>query len=175
MATGGSLSYSPNFHPLSAALLFLEDSMSNYSEQFKDPRWQQFRLKVLERDGFRCVFCGDEENTLHVHHLYYISKRKPWEYPLGCARTLCEDCHKQGHANKSGLDEWELLIAAFEGDPFIVGRFYHQIAKSSKLANETQGWFLTAIMFALQSEGGSKFRDDLDVLLSTTVDDKESK
>lgn len=28
MATGGSLSYSPNFHPLSAALLFLGDGMS---------------------------------------------------------------------------------------------------------------------------------------------------
>lgn len=85
--------------------------MSEYSEQFKDPRWQKFRLAILERDGFKCVFCDDDKNTLHAHHLYYISKRKPWEYPEGCVLTLCEDCHTGYHEVPSEHFDWEILIS----------------------------------------------------------------
>jgi HNH endonuclease len=64
----------------------------NYSEKLRDPRWQQVRLKILERDGFTCVWCGDKEKTLHVHHFVY--KKNPWEVGTDDLMTLCEDCHQ---------------------------------------------------------------------------------
>lgn len=67
--------------------------MSNYSELLKDPRWQKMRLEIMQRDNFKCVGCGREDRTLHVHHQYYINKRLPWEYPIEMLVTLCENCH----------------------------------------------------------------------------------
>lgn len=63
-----------------------------YSEKLKDPRWQKKRLKVLERDGWRCRGCLDETRTLHIHHLKY-GKGEPWEVPDEWLETLCEECH----------------------------------------------------------------------------------
>lgn len=64
-----------------------------YAKKFKDPRWQKKRLRILERDGFRCKLCGDDESTLHVHHRYYIAGKDPWEYEDEALVTLCESCH----------------------------------------------------------------------------------
>jgi hypothetical protein len=65
-----------------------------YSEKLKDPRWQKTRLKVLERDNFTCICCGETTKQLHVHHCYYVSRRNPWEYHHSSLMTLCFDCHK---------------------------------------------------------------------------------
>jgi len=69
--------------------------MISYSDKLKDPRWQKMRLKVLERDGFSCVECGNVDKTLHVHHNYYEHEKEPWEYHLNSLVTLCEDCHDE--------------------------------------------------------------------------------
>jgi 5-methylcytosine-specific restriction endonuclease McrA len=74
-----------------------EDAMAAYAELFKDPRWQKMRLKVLERDNYACVECGDTKNTLHVHHWYYKKGKKPWEYPEHSLSTLCGMCHDYAH------------------------------------------------------------------------------
>jgi hypothetical protein len=66
----------------------------NYSEKLKDPRWQKKRLEILERDGWKCRACGDTETTLHVHHIFYLPKKEPWEIPNGFLITFCEGCHK---------------------------------------------------------------------------------
>lgn len=61
------------------------------------------RLKVLERDGWRCVACGDSETTLHVHHLVY-SGGLPWLVKSECLQTLCETCHQfLGEHPKAGV------------------------------------------------------------------------
>lgn len=64
-----------------------------YSEKLKDPRWQKLRLKVLERDEWACLSCGDTESTLVIHYTYYQHGKDPWEYPLNSLMTLCENCH----------------------------------------------------------------------------------
>lgn len=75
--------------------------MSEYSEKFKDPRWQKKRLKILERDNFSCWNCDREDETLHVHHCYYDKEiNNPWEYPDKSLITLCESCHEQEHEYK---------------------------------------------------------------------------
>jgi hypothetical protein len=70
----------------------MECFMPTYAEKLKDPRWQKVRLKVLERDGWRCVCCGNSRRTLHVHHLKY--NKEPWDADPKHLETLCEHCHK---------------------------------------------------------------------------------
>lgn len=62
-----------------------------YAEKLKDPRWQQKRLKIFERDQWTCVLCGDKESTLHVHHEIYNGE--PWDAPEEYLKTHCEICH----------------------------------------------------------------------------------
>lgn len=68
--------------------------MSEYSEKFKDPRWQKKRLEILNRDKFKCRVCKSDKKTLHVHHFVYLIGRDPWEYDDKILITLCEDCHE---------------------------------------------------------------------------------
>lgn len=67
--------------------------MSNYSEKLKSPKWQKKRLEILKRDEFSCQLCGDEESTLHVHHIGYSSD--PIKTPNELLITLCESCHSE--------------------------------------------------------------------------------
>lgn len=67
--------------------------MPTYAEKLKDPRWQQTRLRIMERDGFACVKCGSKTETLHVHHGGYERGLDPWEYDPEVLWTLCEPCH----------------------------------------------------------------------------------
>lgn len=79
--------------------------MSNYSELLQNPKWQKKRLEILERDKFTCRSCNADWKTLHVHHLYYDNKLKPWEYKEWDLITLCEDCHELLHLfEKSDFD-----------------------------------------------------------------------
>lgn len=79
----------------------------SYVEKLKDPRWQKMRLKVMERDGFRCAICGDDTKMLAAHHRWYgqikdeetgnIRNRHPWEYDIKDLVTICSDCHESEH------------------------------------------------------------------------------
>ena len=68
-----------------------------YADKLKDPRWQQRRLRILERDYWTCRQCGEASKHLHVHHRYYVPGKEPWEAPDEALMTLCEDCHKGVH------------------------------------------------------------------------------
>ncbi len=63
---------------------------------YRDPKWIEKRKKILERDGFKCQYylCDEETENLHVHHNFYLSQRKPWEYPDEALTTLCKHCHE---------------------------------------------------------------------------------
>lgn len=82
----------------------------NYKEQIKSPKWQKRRLEILQKDGFRCQICGDDEHTLNVHHLVYHKNRNIWEYEDWELITLCEDCHEHQHIMEENLEEkiWSL-------------------------------------------------------------------
>lgn len=75
-------------------------SKSNYWELLKDPRWQQMRLRVMEREGFACQDCDDKTTTLNVHHTYYEKGNAPWEYPEDSLHCLCETCHKRAEVER---------------------------------------------------------------------------
>lgn len=62
-----------------------------YKEQLLDPRWQQKRLNILNRDNWKCIFCGDTDTTLHVHHNSYSGLA--WEAPDSELTSVCKHCH----------------------------------------------------------------------------------
>jgi 5-methylcytosine-specific restriction endonuclease McrA len=73
---------------------------SYYMSLLRDPRWQKKRLKIMDRDKWNCIRCGDKSSTLNVHHEYYQRGLKPWDYPDSALITLCEPCHQSEHGHK---------------------------------------------------------------------------
>lgn len=65
-----------------------------YYEKLKDPRWQEMRLRVLEREKFTCQCCHSKDETLHVHHGHYKKGADPWDYDVDTLHCLCEECHE---------------------------------------------------------------------------------
>ena len=51
------------------------------------------RLRILERDGYRCVHCGDTQGPFEVDH---IDNTRGPGYDLDANKqTLCRTCHWQ--------------------------------------------------------------------------------
>lgn len=63
----------------------------SYYQQLLDPRWQRKRLEVLQRDGFKCLICKSEKDSLEVHHEKYVNE--PWDVDNKYLKTLCFRCH----------------------------------------------------------------------------------
>lgn len=95
--------------PVSASGSSVIISRNKYYLKLKDPRWQQLRLKTFERDEWTCQRCGDNENTLCVHHLVYKPDAEPWDYELTELLTICQDCHDGEH--EARREEEKLLIS----------------------------------------------------------------
>ena len=73
-----------------------------YKEKLQDKRWSLKRERILERDGHRCVICGNRDNLVVHHKQYHFSKLlnrfyDPWDYQDKYLITLCESCHRRGH------------------------------------------------------------------------------
>lgn len=76
-----------------------------YWELLRRPEWQRKRLEIMQRDGFKCVECGEKERTLNVHHCYYTKGAMPWDYPGEALRTLCEPCHEDYSGSLAALQK----------------------------------------------------------------------
>jgi 5-methylcytosine-specific restriction endonuclease McrA len=86
----------------------------SYSEKLLDPRWQQMRLRVFERDKWKCVICGDAKKTLHAHHpVYHPMSDGPWDYEDEQIITLCKDCHDNEH-DALDIAKANLLLAVLK-------------------------------------------------------------
>lgn len=83
---------------------------TGFMDQYKDPRWQKKRLKIMERDEFTCQSCYDTESTLNVHHKYYIFGKFPWEYPDELLITLCEGCHEWEEEQKYIITDFTKVL-----------------------------------------------------------------
>lgn len=73
--------------------------------------WQKKRLKIIERDGFKCKCCSSDYKQLHVHHLSYKEGVKAWEYEDDNFVTLCDNCHKSIHEVNEWIDSKFLKIS----------------------------------------------------------------
>ena len=76
-----------------------------YRQKLKDPRWQKKRLEVFQRDNFTCCYCGEWEETLHVHHLRYRKGFEPWDYDFSDLLTVCETCHSFESAQRGTIEQ----------------------------------------------------------------------
>lgn len=95
--------------------------MTTHSEQLLDKRWQKKRLKILERDNWKCTCstCNSNENTtLDVHHLDYINGINLWDYPDDLLITLCRICHKK---EQNRLKEEKYLLNTLRMNGFLIG------------------------------------------------------
>jgi hypothetical protein len=97
-----------------------------YAEKLLDPRWQKLRLRVFERDKWKCRCCGNSDATLNAHHpVYHPLSEGPWDYEIDAIITLCSECHADEHM---GLDSSKANVllaivkmgywASFEMDAF---------------------------------------------------------
>lgn len=83
----------------------------DYLEQYKNPKWQKLRLKILERDKWCCQRCYDDESQLQVHHRRYIYGRKIWEYDKCDLVTLCNECHAEEKIfMKEGMEKFITIL-----------------------------------------------------------------
>lgn len=80
-----------------ASLFFMKQNKEKYQELLLNDKWHEKRAKVFKRDGYKCQHCGVNK-SLNCHHTYYVSGKKPWEYPLSALLTLCKECHTRLHS-----------------------------------------------------------------------------
>ena len=87
-----------------------------YAERLLDPRWQQLRLRVFERDNWTCRNCGNKNRTLNAHHVHYHPLAEgPWDYDPETIITLCADCHSDEHSGLEASKANVILALAKKG------------------------------------------------------------
>ena len=149
--SGGCLDVRGGFNgPIGLLVRAAGDSNNmTYKEQLKSPLWQRRRLEIMERDKFRCLRCGNEKETLNVHHLYYESGLSPWEYPEWSLITLCRTHHKDEEAFKTQSD-WSLVesFRRLGADNRTLNRFAQMLNEIST-HGKTPGSALYEIDFSL--------------------------
>jgi len=140
--------------------------MQTYHEKLKvkDPRWQKKRLEILERDEFCCQICGNNEQTLIVHHRYYLFKNEPWDYNNNCFVSLCEDCHNFERETRKDYEKQllEVLKLNFFSDDLssLVDGFYKiQMVHSGKVVASMLKWVL--LNKKIQKELMKRYFEDL--------------
>lgn len=53
------------------------------------------RLRVFERDGWKCRYCERDGQTLHAHHsVYRPDAAGPWDYDDATIIIMCVECHE---------------------------------------------------------------------------------
>ncbi len=83
-----------------------------YADKLKDPRWQKKRLEIFQRDNWKCQICGEDKETLHIHHLAYFYC-EPWDYLEEHLITLCELCHAL-ESSQDDIDYYTTLMGAYQ-------------------------------------------------------------
>lgn len=54
--------------------------------------WKELREKALERDGYKCVLCGSDQN-LQVHHVFLRKFHKELQGDIDNLVSLCTRDH----------------------------------------------------------------------------------
>lgn len=96
----GAVAYLLPFHLARGTSGIFVPTPMTYAEKLKDPRWQQKRLQIMDRDEWTCRHCGTTTDTLTVHHTVYWRNREPWDYNDDELITLCEQCHREHEKQK---------------------------------------------------------------------------
>ena len=85
------------------------DELSRYKNDtanslYQTPEYKEFRQKVIDRDGNKCIKCGKtgtKFNPLQVDHLKAKSTNISLIYDMSNSRTLCRICHSKVPTTKT--------------------------------------------------------------------------
>jgi hypothetical protein len=96
-----------------------------YAEKLRDPRWRCRRAERIEQAG----------EPLEVHHVIYIRRRDPWDYPDELLLVLCGTCHtdRQVHDEEAQVEFARMCarLKSFE---------VYEISKGLRGLNDSEGW-----------------------------------
>lgn len=116
----------------------------DYKEKLLDPRWQRKRLEILSRDNFICTCCGDDKETLHVHHFKYNGE--PWDVDSSLLVTFCATCHWAHEFYKDFIirkiekvkknNEYSVLIIYMDADVIICSLLNGEMVDNNLLSYE---------------------------------------
>ena len=65
----------------------------SYKIGYYSTEYKNWRMKVFERDGFRCQCCGVIGVYLTAHHIKSFAHFPKLRFELDNGITLCEPCH----------------------------------------------------------------------------------
>lgn len=108
----------------------MKTRMPTHKQQLKDPRWDEKRRKIGERDNWTCQRCGARRVQLEVHHTEYIEGRWLWEYPDEMLVMLCDPCHEVEH------EKWR--EAAAGRGIFILEHTHEDLKPGTRLARTSR-------------------------------------
>jgi len=83
---------------------------------YRSAQWRELRLKIIERDKFKCQFCGKDGTikTLQVHHI--IPTNIKLNFEENNLITCCRKCHSTidsatqlGYRNNQNFDPFSLV------------------------------------------------------------------
>ncbi|MDO8327189.1 MAG: HNH endonuclease signature motif containing protein [Cypionkella sp.] len=101
----------------------LRDYARHSAKVTKTQRWKALRLKALERDGWRCVQCG-ERRWLEVDHVKPVRDRPDLSFDLANLQCLCGRCHARKTRIEIGLgrpnparEAWKKLVRDLDRNP----------------------------------------------------------
>jgi 5-methylcytosine-specific restriction endonuclease McrA len=80
------------FHALKSRIKSQTVEETRSENQRGSPEYRAWRIAVLKRDGFRCVWCKSEKN-LEAHHIYSFASFPELRFEVKNGLTLCRDCH----------------------------------------------------------------------------------
>lgn len=81
------------------------DRQTMYARSF----WKELSKAVYERDGYKCVRCGqkhDAKHKLHAHHIRPWAGSPEYRFELSNIITLCQNCHNWVHSKENANNEY---------------------------------------------------------------------
>ena len=66
----------------------------------KSEEYKNWRMRVFERDNFKCQVCGKVGGELNAHHIKEFSEYPELRFEVDNGITLCVNCHKKIHGKK---------------------------------------------------------------------------
>lgn len=60
---------------------------------YSSPEWKALRVKVFERDGYKCVKCHKSKRLLEANHIKPRAKNLDLRLEISNIETLCRKCH----------------------------------------------------------------------------------
>ena len=91
---------------------------------YKHPKWEKLRLKVLRRDNWTCKFCGQlclgKKRNGHsptVDHIKSVKDHPDLAFDPRNMQVLCKPCDNKKHAEKGRKDGVDIQPVGEDGFP----------------------------------------------------------